>query len=155
MLRALPLPRAVNFHVAESRRRFYFLRHGHLLRKDWYEYVQHQAATCNAQFLARQVARNWCAYHSALSASVRFLKSCLSSLLPRFLDKVPGTLSLLTLPIDIASVVFFFPTSINHNSVKITHLQAKILANLLYFSDDKLRIKKFRTIFLARFGRLQ
>ena len=65
LLRVLPPSRATNFHVAESRCRFYFLQHKNLLRE---MVVIRATNNLNLQrnIVARQVARECCPYYWAL-----------------------------------------------------------------------------------------
>ena len=56
-LRVLPSPRATNFHVAESRRRFYFVQHEIQLRAEVDNKRKEIIPTCHTTFVAQQAAR--------------------------------------------------------------------------------------------------
>ena len=66
LLYLLPPSRATNFHVAKSKRRFYFLQHENLLRA---EVVIRAPNNLNLQhnIVARHFARKCCSYYWAFS----------------------------------------------------------------------------------------
>ena len=71
-LPVLSPPRATNLHVAESRRCFYFLQNGNLLRAE--VATNNRSSQCN--IVAQEIARKFCPYHLAFRVVFLRILSC-------------------------------------------------------------------------------